>query len=57
MIALAAPFLDLMLSAGDRLSRMVSSGDDYIPIRTPSEAFELESAKRPGGERRRELTD
>ena len=50
LIGLAAPFLDVMLAAGDRLSRIVSPGDDYIPIRPPSEAFELEPARRePAG--------
>jgi hypothetical protein len=58
LIGLAAPFLDLVLVVGDRVSRIVSPGDDYIPIRPPAEAFELEPAKRDqGGERRRELAD
>jgi hypothetical protein len=46
MIALAAPFLDLMLAAGERLSRMVGPADDYIPIRPASEASELDSTAR-----------
>jgi hypothetical protein len=59
LIGLAAPFLDLMLVVGDRVSRIVSPGDEYIPIRPPAEAFELEPAKRngEGGEPRRELAD
>jgi hypothetical protein len=48
-----------VLVVGDRVSRIVSPGDDYIPIRPPSEAFELEPAKRngEGGERRSEPAD
>lgn len=42
LIGLAAPLLDLMLAAGDQLSRLVAPDDDYTPIRPPSEAFELE---------------
>jgi hypothetical protein len=59
LIGLAAPFLDLVLVVGDRVSRIVSPGDDYIPIRPPSEAFELGPAKRngEGGEHRGELAD
>lgn len=41
LIGLAAPFLDLVLVAGERVSRFVSPEDDYIPIRSPAEAFEL----------------
>ncbi len=51
VIALAAPFLDLVLAAGDRVSRLVSRRDDYVPIRPPSEAFELERATRPPPDR------
>ena len=59
MIGLAAPFLDLMLAVGDRVSRAVSPGDDYIPIRPPSEAFELESRPpaAPAAEPERALDD
>ena len=53
MIALAAPVLDLVLVVGERVSRITSPGDDYMPIRPPSEAVELESATRP--QRRRAL--
>lgn len=58
MIGLAAPFLDLVLVVGDRVSRVVSPGDDYIPIRAPSEALEL-GRVRPGPSepRRREIAD
>jgi len=41
LIGLAAPFLDLVLSAGDRVSRIVGGADDYIPVRPASEAVEL----------------
>ena len=46
VIGLAAPFLDLILTAGERVSKVAGRGeDDYIPIRTPSEAFELAPAR------------
>ncbi len=45
VIGFVAPFLDLVLAAGERVSRVVGPGDDYIPIRAPSEAFELGSAR------------
>lgn len=41
LIGLAAPFLDLLLSAGDRLSKAVGSEDEYYPIRSSGEAFAL----------------
>ncbi len=41
VIALAAPFLDVMLSAGDRLSKAVGAEDEYYPIRSAGEAFPL----------------
>jgi hypothetical protein len=41
LIGVAAPALDLVLSAGERVSRIVGREDDYIPIRASSEAFEL----------------
>lgn len=50
LIRVAAPFLDLMLAAGDRVARLVSPSDDYTPIRPPSEVFELERERRaPAG--------
>jgi hypothetical protein len=45
VIGLAAPMLDLVLAAGDRLSRIVGPADEYIPIRSPSEAFDLTPAR------------
>ena len=52
LIALAAPALDLMLAAGDRVARAVGGEDDYIPIRAPGEAFEIGPGRRarPGSE-------
>ena len=42
LIGLAAPALDLVLNAGDRVSRTLAPGDsDFYPIRAPAEAFEL----------------
>lgn len=45
VIALVAPALDLVLAVGDRVSRVVGPHDDYIPIRSPSEAFQLGPAR------------
>jgi hypothetical protein len=45
VIALAAPFLDLLLAAGDRLSRLTGPDDEPIPIRAPGEAFELRASR------------
>jgi hypothetical protein len=50
LIGLAAPVFDLVLTVGDRVSRIVGPDDDYIPVRAPGEAFEL------GGGRRRDGT-
>jgi hypothetical protein len=59
LIGFAAPFLDLVLVAGERVSRTVSPEDDYIPIRSPAEAFELGGGRpaRPQGSSRREIAD
>ena len=46
LIGLAAPVLDFVLAAGDRLSRTVGPEDDYYPIRPPDEAFELQPVSR-----------
>jgi hypothetical protein len=46
LIALAAPVLDLVLNVGDRASRVLTSADDYYPIRAPEEALELAAARR-----------
>ena len=46
VIGLAAPVLDLILAAGDRLSRIAGPEDEYYPIRPPGEAFELSPVPR-----------
>ena len=54
LIGLAAPVLDLVLDAGDRVSRALAPGDsDYYPIRAPAEAFELGPVPRDGERARR----
>jgi hypothetical protein len=53
LIGMAAPVLDLVLSAGDRVSRTFAPGDsDYYPIRAPGEAFELGPISQGAGRRR-----
>jgi hypothetical protein len=55
LIALAAPALDALLTAGDRASRLLTRGDrDYYPIRPASEAFELDAAREQAARRRRD---
>jgi hypothetical protein len=49
LIGLAAPAFDLVLAVGERLSRIVGAEDDYIPIRAPSDAFELAPGRRDDG--------
>jgi hypothetical protein len=49
IIGLAAPLFDLVLTVGDRVSRIAGPDDDYIPIRAPGEAFELGSGQRDDG--------
>jgi len=46
LIAFAAPVLDLVLAAGDRLARVAGPEDEYYPIRPPGEAFELSPVAR-----------
>ena len=41
LIGLASPLLNLMLAAGDRVSRVLGPEDEYYPIRAPGEGFEL----------------
>jgi hypothetical protein len=54
LIGLAAPVLDLVLTAGDRASRLVLADDaDYYPIRPASEAFELDTAREEAARRGR----
>jgi hypothetical protein len=46
LIGLAAPALDLLLTTGDRASRLLLRDDtDYYPIRPAAEAFELDEAR------------
>jgi len=53
LIGLAAPFLDLVLGVGDRISRAVEPEDhDYYPVRSGGEASALgEPAARTGARR------
>jgi hypothetical protein len=47
LIGIAAPAFDLLLTAGDRASRLLLSDDsDYYPIRPAAEAFELDEARK-----------
>ena len=49
LIGLAAPALDLVLTTGDRASKLVlADDDDYYPIRPVAEAFELDEARKRG---------
>lgn len=48
VIGVAAPFLDLLLAVGDRVSRIAGAEDDYIPIRAASERAALGRGDRPG---------
>jgi hypothetical protein len=50
LIGLLAPALDLVLAAGDRISRIVGPDDEYYPIRPPGESFELAPASPPPDE-------
>ena len=52
LIGLAAPVLDFVLAAGDRLSRVAGPENEYYPIRPPGEAFELSPVTRaePAGD-------
>jgi hypothetical protein len=47
LIALLAPALDLVLAAGERISRVAGPEDDYYPIRPPGESFDLAPAPPP----------
>ena len=42
LIGFLAPALDLVLAAGDRISRVAGPEDEYYPIRPPGESFKLE---------------
>ncbi len=41
LIGLGAPVLDLVLAAGERVSRIAGREDDYIPIRASEDRLEL----------------
>ena len=45
VIHLAAPLLDLVLNVGDRISRAAGPKDEYYPIRSGTEAFELQGSQ------------
>jgi hypothetical protein len=49
VIGLAAPALDLLLSFGDRVSRVVAPEDDYVPVRAAADRLEL-SGPQPSAE-------
>jgi hypothetical protein len=44
VIALAAPALDAVLSVGDRVARAVGPDDEYYPVRSGGDAFEIAGA-------------
>ena len=46
LIGLGAPVLDLVLAAGERVSRIAGREDDYIPIRAAADRLELGPSKR-----------
>jgi hypothetical protein len=53
VIGVAAPALDLLLAAGDRVSRIVSPADhEYQPVRPGAEPALLEPARSNPGARR-----
>ncbi len=46
LIGLMAPALDLILNAGEQVSRLIAPEDrDYYPIRPADEAFEIGSSQ------------
>ena len=47
LIGFLAPALDLVLAAGERISRVAGPEDEYYPIRPPGESFKLEPAPPP----------
>ena len=47
LIGLIAPALDLVLKVGDRVSRTLGPDDEYYPIRSAGEAFELPASGPP----------
>jgi hypothetical protein len=51
LIGLTAPLFDLVLAAGERVSRVVGADDDYIPIRSAADRVELPRAGRTPADR------
>lgn len=51
LIGVMAPALNLVLAAGDRLSRLVGRDEPVYPLRPPGQAFELERLARESRER------
>jgi hypothetical protein len=50
LIALAAPALDLLLSFGDRVSRLVAPEDDYVPVRAAADKLQIGRSEQPSAE-------
>jgi hypothetical protein len=58
LIAAAAPFLDLVLGIGDRISRAVEPEDhEYYPVRSGGEASMLAEAAARHGRAKRDGDD
>ena len=54
VIGLAAPFLDLVLAAGDRISRIAEPNDyEYYPVRAGELREELPGGQAPAGKKKR----
>lgn len=51
MIRIAAPAFNLVLAAGDRVSRLVGRDEPVYPLRPPGQAFELDRLARESRER------
>jgi hypothetical protein len=50
VIGLAAPFLDLVLAVGDRISRVAEPEDhEYYPVRSPEARDREQDPSRRGG--------
>lgn len=50
-IGVAAPLLDLVLAAGDRISRIAEPVDyEYYPVRDPEAGEDPEDGGQPGGQ-------
>jgi hypothetical protein len=46
LIGVTAPVFDLILSVGDRVSRVVAPEDDYVPVRAAADRLELGRGQR-----------